>query len=265
MSATSGQRFPERRHRKRVRILGVWVDRIEAGELHEEVLGLVRRGERALVLNANVQCLNLAYSRPWLRDLLNSARFVFCDGSGVVLASKLLGGPKLVRFTYADEMWRLAAFAEGHGLTLFFLGGRPGVAQKAADRLRERHPRLRVVGVHHGYFDKTLGGAGNEAVVAEVNAAAPDVLVVGFGMPLQERWLAENWDRLNANVAMNLGAVFDYVSGTLRRGSPFLTDNGFEWLARLLIEPRRLWRRYVIGNPVFLLRVLRQRFGMIRL
>lgn len=78
-------------------------------------------------------------------------------------------------------------------------------------------------------------------------------------MPLQEWWLKENWDRVNADVAITLGAIFDYVSGELRRGPRFLTDNGFEWLARLFIEPRRLWRRYVVGNPVFLMRVLVQR------
>jgi N-acetylglucosaminyldiphosphoundecaprenol N-acetyl-beta-D-mannosaminyltransferase len=118
---------------------------------------------------------------------------------------------------------------------------------------------LRIAGVHHGYFDHTSGSPENEDVVQQINAANPDVLVVGFGMPLQEWWLKENWDRVDAGVAITLGAIFDYVSGELRRGPRFLIDNGFEWLARLLIEPRRLWRRYVVGNPIFLTRVLVQR------
>jgi len=96
-------------------------------------------------------------------------------------------------------------------------------------------------------------------VLKEINASRPDMLLVGFGMPLQERWLMQNWNRINARVALTGGAVFDYVSGELRRGPRILTDNSFEWLARLLIEPKRLWRRYVIGNPLFLLRVLKQR------
>jgi N-acetylglucosaminyldiphosphoundecaprenol N-acetyl-beta-D-mannosaminyltransferase len=85
------------------------------------------------------------------------------------------------------------------------------------------------------------------------------MLLLGFGMPLQERWLMQNWDCLDVRVALTGGAAFDYISGDLRRGPRFLTDNGFEWLARLFIEPKRLWRRYVIGNPLFLLRVLKQR------
>ena len=93
----------------------------------------------------------------------------------------------------------------------------------------------------------------------QINTAEPDILLVGFGSPLQERWLMENRDRVNAHVALTGGAVFGYVSGELRRGPRLLTDNGFEWLARLLVEPRRLWRRYLLGNPLFLLRVLMQR------
>ncbi|MCA1739969.1 MAG: WecB/TagA/CpsF family glycosyltransferase [Actinobacteria bacterium] len=245
--------------RERAEILGVGVDSISADGLRAEILRMVRGGEHALVLHVNVHGLNLAYRRPWLHRLFNSASVVFCDGYGVVLAAKILGHTGLQRFTYADEMWRLAEFAEAKGLSLFFLGARPGVAEKAAARLKEKTPSLRIVGVHHGYFDRTAGSPENEAVLREINVAKPDILVVGFGMPLQELWLKENWKRLDAGVAITLGAIFDYVSGELRRGPRFLTDNGFEWLARLLIEPRRLWRRYVVGNPIFLARVLKQR------
>ncbi len=132
-------------------------------------------------------------------------------------------------------------------------------------RLRERYPDLEISGVHHGYFDHSAGGAASEEVVEEINASAPDILLVGLGMPLQERWLMENIDRLDVGVALTGGAVFDYASGRLRRGPRLLTDNGFEWLARLLLEPRRLWRRYLLGNPLFLLRVLRQRASYIGL
>ena len=247
---------------ERVEILGVGVSRISVEDLHEAILAVARRGKRALVLNANVHCINLAYHRPWLRTLLNDAPIVFCDGAGISLAARILGHPPLVRFTYADEMWRLAAFAEDHGLSLFFLGARPGVAEEAAFRLRERYPGLRIVGVRHGFFDPSPGSPENEAVIQEINASKPDILVVGLGMPLQEWWLWQNHQRLDARVSMNLGAVFDYVSGRVRRGPRFLVNNGFEWLARLLIEPRRLWRRYVVGNPIFLLRVVRQRLSL---
>ena len=242
-------------------MLGVGVDPLTVEDLHAEIGRLVRGRGPGLVLNANAHCLNLCYEDPALRAFFNGAEVVFCDGAGVMLAARILGGRIPERITYADWAWQLAAFAAVEGFSLFFLGARPGVAQAAARRLRERHPGLEISGVHHGYFDHSAGSPESEAVVEEINAAAPDILLVGLGMPLQEYWLLENWRRLDAGVALTGGAVFDYVSGRLNRGPRLLTDNGFEWLARLLVEPHRLWRRYLIGNPLFLLRVAKQRLG----
>ncbi len=244
-----------------VNVLGVGVDPLTIEELHAEIGRLVRGRGRALVLNANVHCLNLCHEHPELRNFLNRAEVVFCDGAGVMLAARILGRRIPERITYADWAWRLAAFAAAEGLSLYFLGARPGVAEEAARRLEGRHPSLRIAGVHHGHFDHSVESGENEAVVGEINAARPDILLVGLGMPLQEYWLMENRHNLNAGAVLTGGAVFDYVSGRLRRGPRLLTENGFEWLARILVEPGRLWRRYLFGNPLFLLRVARQRLG----
>ena len=249
---------------KRVNVLGVGVDPLTVEDLHAEIGRLVRGGERGLVLNVNVHCLNLCYEDPVLRDFLNRAEVVFCDGAGVMVAARILGGRIPERITYADWAWQLAAFAAARGFSLYFLGARPGVAKEAARRLEERHPALRIAGAHHGYFDHSAGSPENEAVVGEINAASPDILLVGLGMPLQEYWLMENQHRLDVGVALTGGAVFDYVSGRLRRGPRLLTQSGFEWLARLLVEPRRLWRRYLVGNLLFLLRVLKHRLAHAR-
>jgi N-acetylglucosaminyldiphosphoundecaprenol N-acetyl-beta-D-mannosaminyltransferase len=242
----------------RIDVLGVGVDPLTVAELHAEISRLVRGGEPGLVLNVNAHCLNLCYEDPALRDSLNGADVVFCDGAGVMLAARMLGGRIPARITYAAWIWQLADFAATEGFSLYLLGARPGVAQKAARRLKERYPDLRVVGVHHGYFDHSAGSAENRAVLAEINDAAPDILLVGLGMPLQERWLVENRRALATGVALACGGAFDYASRRVRRGPRFLTESGFEWLARLLREPRRLWRRYLFGNPLFLLRVVRQ-------
>ena len=247
--------------RRRVYVLGVGIDEVSVPELHAEIERLAREPRRSLVLNANAHLLNIAYRDPVLRAFQNTADVVVCDGVGVSLAARFLWGRALRRITYADWMPLLARFAAERDLSMYFLGARPGVADRAAMRLRETFPGLRVVGTHHGYFDRKPGSLENEAVVKEIRALRPDLLVVGLGMPLQEYWLMENLGRLDVGVALTGGAVFDYVSGGLRRGPRLLTDNGFEWLARLLVEPRRLWRRYLVGNPLFVLRVLRQRMG----
>ena len=242
----------------RIDILGVGIDPLTVEELHAEIGRLLRNRERGRVLNVNAHCLNLCCEDPKLRDFLNGAEVVFCDGAGVMLAARILGRRIPERITYADWAWRLAALAAAEGYSLYFLGSRPGVAQEAAKRLQQSYPNLTIAGVRHGYFDHSATSPENEAVVQEINAAAPDILLVGLGMPLQEYWLMENRHKLNVGVVLTGGAVFDYVSETLRRGPRFLTENGFEWLARLFVEHRRLWRRYLLANPLFVLRVLRQ-------
>jgi N-acetylglucosaminyldiphosphoundecaprenol N-acetyl-beta-D-mannosaminyltransferase len=249
----------------RPEILGVSVDALTVATLHDRLQSLVAHQLKATVLNVNVHCLNLAYTRPWLRNFLNQAEIVFCDGAGVMLGAKLLGYHIPERITYADWVWQLAAFAEPHQFTFYFLGARPGVAQQAADNLLKKHPNLKIVGIHDGYFDKTTGSEENKAVIAEINRLKPNILMLGMGMPMQEQWLMENWDDLEVNIALTGGAVFDYISGNLQRAPQWMTDNGLEWLGRLLIEPRRLWKRYILGNPKFFWRILRQRFGFIRL
>ncbi len=250
---------------ERVSVLGVQVTPLGVPALHAHIGDCIQMGRKALVLHVNVHALNLAWERPWLRSFFNSADLVFCDGAGVILGARILGHRIPERITYADWMWQLAAFAEGHGFSLFLLGARPGIADKAAASLTARFPRLRIAGCHHGFFDKTRGSPGNEAVIRCINVASPDILIVGFGMPIQERWLMENWQRIDAKVLLTGGAVFDYVSGDLRRAPRWLTDHGLEWLGRLIIEPRRLWRRYILGNPKFLWRVIRQWLGLLRL
>jgi len=158
----------------------------------------------------------------------------------------------------------LAAECAHYRFSLFLLGARPGIAEKAAVYLRQQFPDLNVVGAQHGYFDKTPGSVENEAVLEALRAASPDVLIVGFGMPLQERWLMENWNRVEVKVALTAGALLDYLAGEVPRAPRWMTDHGLEWLGRLIIEPRRLWRRYLVGNPLFLWRVLKQRLGLVQ-
>jgi N-acetylglucosaminyldiphosphoundecaprenol N-acetyl-beta-D-mannosaminyltransferase len=245
--------------RIRFSLLGVNITCHDALSLHANIRDLVQREERGLILNVNVNCLNLAYENPWLLRFLNEAHLVYSDGAGVQLAARLLGHAVPPRVTFADWIWDLAEFCQSQAYSLYFLGARPDIASRAADVLQRRLPRLQVVGTHHGYFNKLKGGPENERVVAKINACRPDMLIVGFGMPAQEAWLKDNWPDLDVHVGLTGGAVFDYVSGALRRPPQWMTNNGLEWFGRLLIEPRRLWRRYLIGNPLFLWRILQQR------
>jgi N-acetylglucosaminyldiphosphoundecaprenol N-acetyl-beta-D-mannosaminyltransferase len=139
---------------------------------------------------------------------------------------------------------------------MFLLGARQGVAEAAAEQLQKRYPNLHIGGVHHGYFNKNLDHPSNTQVVSEINSVSPAILLVGFGMPTQEQWLKENLEFLNVNVVLSCGAAFDYASGRLPRPPKFMRVLGLEWLGRLLIEPRRLGRRYAIGIPKILVRLV---------
>jgi N-acetylglucosaminyldiphosphoundecaprenol N-acetyl-beta-D-mannosaminyltransferase len=244
---------------KKIRFMGIDIDPLTVDDLVERVASFIERKEHALVLCVNIHGYNLAVEQTWLVDCWNKSDIVFCDGVGVILGARLHSKAIPERITYADWFWNLAQRAEACDYSLFLLGAQPGVAEQAAGVLRQRHPRLRIAGVHHGYFDKTPGSPENEAVIRRINEASPDILSVSFGMPLQERWLYDNWHRVDARVALTSGAVFDYISGNLQRAPRWMTDNGLEWLGRMLVEPRRLWKRYIIGNPLFFARVLRER------
>lgn len=243
----------------RINILDVMVDPLTTRQLNGLITAHIDDTRHSCFLNVNVHCLNLATELTWLRDYLNDADVVFCDGAGVMLGARILGHHIPERITYADWMWDLAAVAAERGYSFYFVGARPGVAAAAAARLQARYPSLIIAGVDHGYFDKTPGSPENEAVIGRINAARPHILLLGFGMPLQEQWLRDNWSALQVNIGLTGGAVFDYLSGELKRAPRWMTDNGLEWLGRLLIEPGRLWQRYVLGNPKFLARVLAQR------
>jgi len=247
-----------------VGILGLNVQSHTREGLNDAIGRIIRGNGHAVVPNVNVYFANLAWRREWLREFFNSAPVNFCDGAGIQLAARLLGGRIAERITYGDWFASLAAYCQREKFSLFFLGGDPGVAAEAAREVAARFPELVIAGTHHGFFARGRHSPENAAVIAAINRCRPDILLVAFGMPLQEEWLAQNWEGIDARVALTGGAILDYLSGRKRRPPAWLCRCGFEWLGRLLIEPRRLWKRYLIGNPVFLLRVVRQRLRPVR-
>jgi N-acetylglucosaminyldiphosphoundecaprenol N-acetyl-beta-D-mannosaminyltransferase len=141
---------------------------------------------------------------------------------------------------------------------MFFLGAKPGISEIAAENLCKKYHTLKIFS-HHGHFDHF--GEKKIQVVEKIRESNAQLLLVGMGMPLQERWIKENFDALpNVNIFFPVGALFDYIAKTTPRGPHWLTDYGFEWLTRLIIEPKRLWRRYILGIPLFFIRIFKQRF-----
>ncbi len=213
------------------------------------------RGKPATIFYANVHAINLTRRDPALRAVYREAEVVFCDGQGLRLGAALLGRPLPERFTPPDWIDGLAAICASGSHRIFLLGGHPGVAEEAARRLEANHAGLQIA-THDGYFLSTPDG--EQAVLEAIRAFQPTLLLVGMGMPMQEYWIAAQRAQIAAPVVMTVGALFDYLAGTVTRGPRWLTDNGLEWLCRLWYEPRRLWQRYLIGNPRFALLIVQQ-------
>jgi N-acetylglucosaminyldiphosphoundecaprenol N-acetyl-beta-D-mannosaminyltransferase len=225
---------------------------LEPDALLEEIRRLATSPDRpVLVVSGNAHGLVLARRNPIMRNAYALADLVRVDGASLVLAGWLQGVRGVTRCTWADLIWLLAESLEEAGLSLYLLGGRAEAVDATARRLHERHPRLRLVGHHHGYFDGSAGGADSAAIVNELHSKTPNVVVVGLGMPRQERWLLDHLDELPPAVYLTAGAVFDYASGTLRRPPAWMCNHGLEWLGRIVIEPRRLLLRYLADLPRF--------------
>jgi N-acetylglucosaminyldiphosphoundecaprenol N-acetyl-beta-D-mannosaminyltransferase len=241
-----------------VSVLGVRIDPVTWEELRERVIAAITARQRTTVMYANVHVLNTAQRTPALVDALNGADLVYCDGVGVRMAARLTGQHVPERLTAADFIWDLARRLGEISAPAYWLGAAPGVAEDCMQRLAERAPGFVSAGARDGFFAKQ--GPETDEVIAAINAAQPAILFVGMGSPVQELWVAHHRARIECPVVWCIGGTADVVTGVQRRGPDVLTQHGFEWLARLVSDPRRLFGRYVVGNPLFLARVLRSQF-----
>lgn len=216
----------------------------------------VQRACRATILYGNIHTLNQAYRDRDLRQALARADMVYCDGAGVRWGARLLGKSLPERMTGADWIYNVAEMCQDGQYNLFLLGGAPGVANAAAARLWSLYPGLHIVGIQHGFFPQE--GPENEAVIQTINRHPPHILLVGLGTPVQEKWISRHRSRLNVPVVWAMGGTMDFVSGRVPRAPQWMCQHGLEWLFRLLVEPRRLWKRYLIGNTLFFWRVLKE-------
>jgi N-acetylglucosaminyldiphosphoundecaprenol N-acetyl-beta-D-mannosaminyltransferase len=202
----------------------------------------------------NPDCLNLAWGNPDYREALRQAERVLPDGIGIHIGCRMLGQGLRENVNGTDMFPLLCEAAAEAGRSLYLVGARPGIAAAAAEAMQMRYPSLRVAGVRDGYFAPEE----ESAVVESINSSGADLLLVAFGAPRQDLWIARHRQALKPRVAMGVGGLFDFYSGRIPRAPVWMRELGLEWLYRLMQEPGRMWRRYVIGNPLFLYRVWRQ-------
>jgi len=237
-------------------MLGIRVGTFDVEQLNARVAAAIADQRRIVIANHNLHSLYLHGRDAKFRAFHEAADVTHVDGMSLVLIARLLGVPlgRRHRVTYNDWIAPLMEEAARNGWRVFSLGGRPAVFEQAATRLRQRFPRLVLDGMH-GYFDVSPASADTAAAVERIAVFRPHILLVGMGMPRQEHWVLDNRQALRANAILIAGAAMDYVAGVVPTPPRRASALGLEWLWRLIAEPRRLWRRYLV-EPWYVLGLL---------
>lgn len=217
-------------------------------EMARHILGRVGALKQSTINFVNAHCVNQQHKDPAYRDALKSSDLLLPDGVGMEIAAKL-GATELGENLNGTDLFpEICREAEEEGTGIFLLGGLPGVADGAADWATAHFPALRIAGTHSGYFDR----ANEDALIERINRSHAGIVMVGFGVPLQEKWISRNRHKLSAPVVMGVGGLFDYYSGRIPRAPKLVRACKAEWIWRLAMEPRRMAKRYIWGNALFL-------------
>ncbi|MEN3000311.1 MAG: WecB/TagA/CpsF family glycosyltransferase [Armatimonadota bacterium] len=239
-----------------VTILGVRVHRVGMQDALRCIEQWIAERVPRLVITADANALMLAQQDGEFRTLLQQADLVTPDGAGLLWAARRLGQQFPERVPGVELVAQLARLSHERGYRLYFVGAAPGVAERAAHALRQRFPNAQIVGVHHGYFRPEE----EPALLEQIRAARPDVLLVGMGMPRQEKWIARHKDALGVPVSVGVGGSFDVYAGVVKRAPRWMQRYGLEWLWRLMHDPRKIAK--VCNLPRFAWQVWRESHGI---
>lgn len=235
----------------RSRLMGIDIDSLTADEFLSRIDEFVQSGAPHQISYLNADCLNKCWSDRSYRETIAASDLVYADGMGVVWASRLFGHPLPERLNANDLLPDFCRRAEKQGHRIYLLGGEDGIAERAAEDLKSQYPNLQIVGCQNGYFSEEE----EPEVIDRIRAAKPDILIVGMGAPKQELWIRRNLNALGTPVAWGVGGLLDYSAKGIQRAPVWMRQVGMEWLWRLCLEPKRLWKRYLLGNVLFTFRV----------
>ena len=241
---------------EKINIRGVNVDNVTLKEATDICENFLKSDKFHAVFTPNSEIIQLCVEKPEYLPLINSADLITPDGIGVVYASKILGTPLKCKTAGYDLGLEVVKLSETKGCKIYFLGGKPGIAEAARDKLLETYPHAVFVGCRDGYFDKS-DCAENEAVIQAINEAAPDILYVCFGVPAQEKWIAANRDKLKTvKLCLALGGSLDGYSGNVKRAPKIFIKLELEWFYRLCKEPWRIGRmlklpKFLFGTVIY--------------
>ncbi|MBI4782349.1 MAG: WecB/TagA/CpsF family glycosyltransferase [Oscillatoriophycideae cyanobacterium NC_groundwater_1537_Pr4_S-0.65um_50_18] len=247
----------------RVNICGVGIDQYSFNQVVEIIIHhVLSSSQPEYVVTPNAHHVIMLQKDAEFQKIYRDAFLSVPDGVPLLWAAKFLDTPLSDRVNGTDLFENLCAIAAEKDLKVFFLGGRPGAAEKVKETLQARHPALKVVGTCCPPYGFESQPDELEQINSKIRAAAPHILFVGLGAPKQEKWTYANYQELGVPISVSIGVSFELVADMVKRAPVLMQKMGLEWLFRLLVEPRRLWQRYIIGNPHFIWLVLKQRVGL---
>jgi N-acetylglucosaminyldiphosphoundecaprenol N-acetyl-beta-D-mannosaminyltransferase len=245
----------------KVNVLGVFVDATNLTDGTLQVMRWIAEEKKTYVCVTGVHGIMESQRDPDLKRVHNSAGLVTPDGMPLVYISRAAGHPACGRVYGPDFMLEILRESVVHGYRHFFFGATPKTLNRLTERLQKRYPGLQIAGTYSPPF-RPLTEFERADIVAQMNNSSPHVVWVGLSTPKQERWMADYRPSLEAPVLIGVGAAFDFHAGTVRQAPAWMQPLCLEWLFRLLVEPRRLWKRYLSNNPVFIVALAAQWLGL---
>lgn len=236
----------------------IQVNVLDTKEAIEIVTERLVNAEKTDLFFLNDHCYNLAQKDEAYRKILNDSDLLLNDGIGIEIGAKILGFPfkeNLNGTDFIPELFEHLNKYSSRPIRIYLLGAKPGIAKEALNQLQQKYENLKFAGEHHGYYDHTH----SEEIIKDINEKRIDILLVGFGMPLQEEWIAANRSKLTCTMTLAVGAFIDFSSGNVTRAPGLFRKMRLEWLYRMLKEPKRLWKRNLVGHLEFFYYVLRNR------
>lgn len=239
---------------KKVKIFDILFDNLKMNEVLDFVNNSIKRNLRKTIFFINADCLNKTFDDSEYKQILKKSDLLLPDGSGLNMACNILNNPLCENINGTDMLPHICELAQDKGYKIYLLGAKNGIAYKMKAELIKKYPNIKIVGVENGYFRNERAEI---EVIKEINRLKTNILLVAMGAPIQEKFIKKYKNRINTNIIFAVGGLFDFYSNRIKRAPLFLREIGFEWIYRMIQEPKRMWKRYVIGNPLFLFRVYR--------